>query len=162
MKAPEGNFDSELSFNWHKEPMEENLTKKIGDLINEVEEYIASNPDWVYYFLNPLGSGNEEICKCMTEHPDDWEDYILFSVINMSSASLTIDINIDDGSELGICLKRYIYLPIFSETVNRNKKLYEGNLISSRLSNLKEDIDRLKEILKEKEDKVKELEGLNK
>ena len=142
--------------------MEENLTKKIGDLINEVEAYIASNPDWVYYFLNPLCGGNEELFECMREHPDDWEDYISFSIINMTSTSLSIDINIDDGSELGVSLKRYIYLLNFSETVNRNKKAYEGNLISSQLSNLKEDIDRLKEILKEKEDKVKELEGLKK
>ena len=142
--------------------MEENLAKKIGDLINEVEEYIASNPDWVYYFLNPLCDGNEELFDCMREHPDDWEDYISFSIINMTSVSLSVAINIDDGSELGICLKRYIYLPNFSETVTRNKKLYEGKLISSQLSNLKEDIDRLKEILKEKEDKVKELEGLDK
>lgn len=142
--------------------MEENLTKKIGDLINEVETYIASNPDWVYYFLNPLCGGNEELFECMKEHPGDWEDYISFSIINMSSASLSIDIHIDDGSELGTHLKRYVYLPNFSVTVNRNKRLYEGKLISSQLSNLKEDIDRLKEILKEKEDKVKELEGLKK
>ena len=142
--------------------MEENLTKKIGDLFNEVEEYIASNPDWVYYFLNPLCGGNEELFECMMENPGDWEDYISFSIINMSSASLSIEINIDDGSEFGIHLKRYVYLPNFSKTVTRNKRLYEGKLISSQLSNLKEDIDRLKEILKEKEDKVKELEGLKK
>ena len=142
--------------------MEEKLAKKIGDLFNEVEEYIASNPDWVYYFLNPLCGGNEELFECMKENPGGWEDYISFTVTNMNSGSVSIAINIDDGSELGICLKRYIYLPNFSETVNRNKKLYEGNLISCQLSNLKEDIDRLKEILKEKEDKVKELEGLDK
>lgn len=142
--------------------MEENLTKKIADLFNEVEEYIASNPDWVYYFLNPLCGGNEELFECMKENPGDWGDYISFAVTNMNSGSVSIAINIDDGSELGICLIRYIYLQNFSETVNRNKKAYEGKLISSQLSSLKEDIDRLKEILKEKEDKVKELEGLDK
>lgn len=142
--------------------MEENLTKKIGDLFNEVEEYIASNPDWVYYFLDPLCGGNEELFECMKENPGDWGDYISFAVTNMNSGSVSIAINIDDGSELGICLIRYVYLPNFSETVNRNKKAYEGKLISSQLSNLKEDINRLKEILKEKEDKVKELEGLDK
>ena len=141
---------------------EENLAKKIGDLINEVETYIASNHDWVYYFLNPLCGGNEELFECMREHPDDWEDYISFSIINITSVSLSVAINIDDGSELGVSLKRYIYLLNFSETVNRNKKAYEGNLISSQLSSLKEAIGHLKEILKEKEDKVKELEGLDK
>lgn len=35
---------------------EKELDEKMIALINEIEEYIFSNSDWAYYFLNPIES----------------------------------------------------------------------------------------------------------
>ena len=139
--------------------IEDNLTTRISDLIHDAQTYIESNSDWIYYFLNPIAGGNEELFKCMKTYPDEWEDYISFNIIYISGSFITIEINIDDGSEQGIAFKRYIYLPTFSETVDRNKKIYEGKLNEIKINNIKEDIEYLKKRLKEKEDELKILES---
>ena len=94
----------------------------------------------------------------MIENANNWKDNITFSIDGISGSCVNITINIDDGSEEGINLKRYIYLSIFEENVNRNKKIYEGKYKEIKINNLNEDINRLKEILKEKENELKTLE----
>lgn len=133
----------------------ENLTfvEKIGNLISEIDKYIRSNEDWVFYFLNPLAGtdgGNKPLFDCMKEHPEDWEDYINFVIIDINTTNIRISINIDDNSDFGIELKRYIFLPHFEESVLRNKKIYEGHYDEIRIKNLEDDINELKCILGKK------------
>lgn len=136
---------------------EKDLEEKMIALIEEIEDYISSNSDWVYYFLNPLAGGNKELFDCMEEHPDNWEDYISFHIVSIINFNVSIIINILDETELGTELNRHIYLPTFAETVERNKKLYDGKLNEIRIENIESDIDRLKNLLQEKEEELKTL-----
>lgn len=138
---------------------EKELEEKMTTIIDEIEDYISSNSDWVYYFLNPLAGGNKELFDCMEENPDFWEDYISFRIVSITTCSVAITINISDGTELGINLNRHIYLPTFAETVERNKKLYDGKLNEIKIENIESDIVRLRNLLLEKEYKLKNLKS---
>lgn len=133
------------------------LLDRISNIFYDVDKYISSNPDWVYYFFNPY-EGNIELTNYIVKNANNWKDNITFSIDGISGSCVNITINIDDGSEEGINLKRYIYLSIFEENINRNKKIYEGKYKEIKINNLNEDINRLKEILKEKENELKTLE----
>lgn len=137
---------------------EKDLMTRSIELVSDITEYINSNPDWIYYFLNPLAGGNEEIFDCIEEHPDDWEDYIDFEIANISGSSMQIKIHIDDYTDCGLVFARYINILNFEETVKRNKMLYDGKMNEIRKKNTKEDIARLKEALQKKEEELKKLE----
>ena len=138
---------------------EQDLVARIGGVTCDIEDYIASNSNWIYYFLNPLDGDDEELFDCMREHPDDWDEYISFVISNISGPSVQIKIHIDDYTDCGIVLGRYIYLLNFEETIERNKMLYDGKLNEIRKKNIEEDIVRLKDALSKKEDELKRLEG---
>ena len=138
---------------------EKELEEKMFAIIDEIEDYIYSNSDWVYYFLNPIAGGNKELFDCMKEHSDDWEEYISFGIVSITTCNVSITINITDGTESGINLNRHIYLPNFAETVERNKKLYDGKFNELKIKTIEEDIDRLKNLLHEKEEELKTLKA---
>lgn len=138
------------------------FVKKISNLISEIDKYIRTNKDWVFYFLNPLAGtdgANKPLFDCMKEHPEDWEEYIDFVIININTTSIRISINIDDDSDFGITLKRYIFLPHFEESVLRNKKIYDGHYDEIKMKNLEDDINELKSILEKKEIELANLKG---
>lgn len=137
---------------------EKDLVARSNGLVRAITTYINSNPDWIYYFLNPLAGGNDELFECMREHPDNWEDYIDFEIANVCSSSIQIKIHIDDYTECGIVLPRYINLLNFDETVKRNKMLYGGKMDEIRKESIKDDIIRLKDALNKKEEELKKLE----
>lgn len=138
---------------------EEDLVSRINELERDIETYIDSNPDWIYYFLNPSAGGNEEIFDYIKEHPDDWKDYIDFEVSNISCSCIYIKIHIDDYTDCGITLGRYIYLINFKEAVERNKMLYDSKLDEIKRENIKADIMYLKDALLKKEEELKRLEN---
>lgn len=136
---------------------ESNLISKCKEINNEIEEYIASNNDWVYYFLNPLAGSNEELFNVVKENPDDWGDYVTFAITNVTSTGIVnICINIDDDSELGVNIRRCIILSSFSDTVAKNKKLYEGKLNDIRKNNLEEEIEYYEKLLAKKKEELKQ------
>jgi hypothetical protein len=136
------------------------LVNNVSEIINSVEEYISSNEDWVFYFLNPIieSGTNKPLEDCVKEHPNDWNDYVTFTVINLSNSFVQISINIDDNSDDGIELKRYIHILTFEDTVSRNKKLFDGKFKELKMENIKESIMRIKQLLSEKEKELSELE----
>lgn len=138
---------------------EKDLVTRSTELASDITTYIASNPNWIYYFLNPLAGGNEEIFDCIKEHPDDWEDYIDFDLANICGSSMQIKIHIDDYTDCGLVFPRYINLLNFEETVKMNKMLYDGKMDEIRKDGIKEDIARLKEALQKKEEELKKLES---
>ena len=141
-----------------------NLTfvEKIGNLISEIDKYIRTNKNWVFYFLNPLAGtdgANRPLFDCMREHPEDWEEYIDFSIIGVNTTNIGISIHIDDNSDFGIELKRYIFLPHFEESVLRNRKIYGGHYDEIKMKNLEDDINELKSIIEKKEIELANLKG---
>jgi len=140
---------------------EKDLATRISHLTRDITTYIDSNSDWIYYFLNPLAGGNDELFECMREHPDNWEDYIDFEIANVSGPSIHIKIHIDDYTDCGMVFPRYINLLNFEETVKRNKLLYDGKSDEIRRKNIEEDIIRLKDILNKKEEELTKLYNNN-
>ena len=129
------------------------FVKKVSNLISKIDKYIKSNKDWVFYFLNPLAGtdgANKPLFDCMKEHPEDWDEYIDFVIININTTNIQISINIDDNSDFGIELQRYIFLPHFEESVLRNKEIYDGHYNEIKTKNLEDDINELKSILGKK------------
>ena len=136
---------------------EEELITRSNELVSDITNYITSIPDWIYYFLNPIAGGNEELFDCIKEHPDDWEDYIDFYIPNINGSIVQIKIHINDYTDCGITFARYINLLNFEETVKKNKMLYDGKLDEIRRQNIEEDIIRLKDALNKKEEEIRKL-----
>lgn len=137
---------------------ERDLVARSNVLVSDITNYITSIPNWIYYFLNPLAGGNDELFDCIKEHPDDWEDYINFEISDINGSLIHIKIHIDDYTDYGIVLPRSINILNFEETVKRNKIIYDGKLDEIRRKNIEEDITRLKEALQKKEEELKKLE----
>lgn len=136
---------------------EKELITRGSKLVNDITNYIASIPNWIYYFLNPIAGGNDKLFDCIKEHPDDWEDYIDFKISNINGVLIEIEIHIDDYTDCGITFGRYINLLNFKETVEKNKMLYDGKLDEIRRQNIEEDIIRLKDALNKKEEELRKL-----
>lgn len=136
---------------------EKELITRSNELVSDITNYITSIPDWIYYFLNPIAGGNEELFDCIKEHPDDWEDYIDFYIPNINGSIVQIKIHINDYTDCGITFARYINLLNFEETVKKNKMLYDGKLDEIRRQNIEEDIIRLKDALNKKEEELRKL-----
>ena len=136
---------------------EEELITRSNELVSDITNYITSIPNWIYYFLNPIAGGNEELFDCIKEHPDDWEDYIDFYIPNINGSIVQIKIHINDYTDCGITFARYINLLNFEETVKKNKMLYDGKLDEIRRQNIEEDIIRLKDALNKKEEELRKL-----
>ena len=136
---------------------EKELITRCNELVSDITNYITSIPNWIYYFLNPIAGGNEELFDCIKEHPDDWEDYIDFYISNINGSIVQIKIHINDYTDCGITFARYINLLNFEETVKKNKMLYDGKLDEIRRQNIEEDIIRLKDALNKKEEELRKL-----
>ena len=138
---------------------EKNLISNAANIISDIKKYISSNDNWIFYFINPLleSDANNPICKIIETYHDEWGDYIDFNVASIGETFVCIDINIDDGSEEGISLRRYISLSHFEDTVNRNMKIYGGKLNELRIEKVKEDIARYEECLASKKDELDRL-----
>ena len=137
----------------------EDLLNRSQSIINDIREYILSNKNWVFYFLNPLvKTGKNDLLKqTIEDYPDEWEDMIDIVVHNFNGSSAEININIDNGTETPDTLKRFIFLASFDEIVDRNVKLYGGKINEYRIANLREQISNYKKYLAEAEDELNKL-----
>ena len=139
--------------------IEESILKRSSELMEDIRTYILSNENWVYYFLNPLSSSdaNKPIEDIIKEFPFDWEDYIDVQINDFNGSSVKIIIRIDTGDEMPLSLNRFIYIPNFSDTIERNKKLMDGKINDIKIASLKEEIESYKNILSEKETELEKL-----
>ena len=139
--------------------IEESILKRSTELMKDIRNYILSNENWIYYFLNPLSSSdaNKAIEDIIKEFPFDWEDYIDVQINDFNGSSVKIAIRIDTGDEMPLSLNRFIYIPNFSDTIERNKKLMDGKINDIKIASLKEEIESYKNILSEKEAELEKL-----
>lgn len=139
--------------------IEESIIERSSKLMDDIREYILSNKNWIYYFLNPLSSSdaNKPIENIIKEFPFDWENYINVQITDFNGSSAKIIIEIDDDNEMPLRLSRFIYIPDFSNTIERNKKLMDGKTNDIKIANLKEEIESYKNRLAEKEAELEKL-----
>lgn len=132
---------------------EKELSDKISVIFGEVESYIKSNPDWVYYFIDPIDGVDNEINDCVREHPDDWNEYIDFSIVNVTASHAVLSITTDED----VPIRKTVHLLTFSERTEQNKMLYEKRSDETEILNLENNIERLAELLKKNNRRLEEL-----
>ena len=128
----------------------EELIDKSVNLLKEIEVYIKSVPNWIYYFLPPTlktDSKNYPLKKYVLEHQDDWMDNIDISVISFSEVSVKVELNLPPDEEAPV-FERYLILSHFESEVEFNKKAMDGQLNDYTIKELNEEISYHKEQLR--------------
>ena len=118
------------------------LIDKSVNLLKEIEVYIKSVPNWIYYFLPPTlktDSKNYPLKKYVLEHQDDWMDNIDISVISFSEVSVKVELNLPPDEEAPV-FERYLILSHFESEVEFNKKATDGQLNDYNIKELNEEI----------------------
>ena len=138
---------------------EESIVTRSLKLMEDIRNYILSNENWIYYFLNPLvqSESNKSIEDIINRFPSNWIDYIDIQVIYFNASTVKVIIEIDDDYETPIRLTRFINIEHFSEIIERNKKLINDKINGIKITKLKEDIEFFKSILGEKQTELENL-----
>ena len=126
------------------------LIDKSVNLLKEIEVYIKSVPNWIYYFLPPTlktDSKNYPLKEYVLEHQDDWMDNIDISVISFSEVSVKVELSLPPDEEAPV-FERYLILSHFESEVEFNKKAMDGQLNDYTIKELNEEIFYHKEQLR--------------
>ena len=126
------------------------LIDKNVNLLKEIEVYIKSVPNWIYYFLPPTlktDSKNYPLKEYVLEHQDDWMDNIDISVISFSEVSVKVELNLPPDEESPV-FERYLILSQFESEAEFNKKTMDGQLNDYTIKELNEEISYHKEQLR--------------
>lgn len=129
----------------------EELIDKSVNLLKEIEVYIKSVPNWIYYFLPPTlktDSKNYPLKEYVLEHQDDWMDNIDISVISFNGASIKVELSLPPDEESPVFFERYLILSHFESEVEFNKKTMDGQLSDYKIKKLNEEISYHKEQLR--------------
>ena len=128
----------------------EELIDKSVNLLKEIEVYIKSVPNWIYYFLPPTlktDSKNYPLKEYVLEHQDDWMDEIDISVISFNGVSIKVELNLPPDEETPV-FERYLILSQFESEAEFNKKTMDGQLNDYTIKELNEEISYHKEQLR--------------
>ena len=126
------------------------LIDKSVNLLKEIEVYIKSVPNWIYYFLPPTlktDSKNYPLKEYVLEHQDDWMDNIDISVISFNGASVKIELSLPPDEEAPV-FERCLILSRFESEVEFNKKAMDWQLNDYKIKELNEEISYHKEQLR--------------
>lgn len=139
--------------------IEKSIVERSYKLMEDIRNYILSNENWIYYFLNPLvqSESNKSIEDIINRFPSNWIDYIDIQIIDFNASTVKVIIEIDDDYETPIRLTRFINIEHFSEIIERNKKLINDKINDIKITKLKEDIEFFKIILGEKQTELENL-----
>lgn len=139
--------------------IEKSIVERSYKLMEDIRNYILSNENWIYYFLNPLvqSESNKSIEDIINRFPSNWIDYIDIQIIYFNASTVKVIIEIDDDYETPIRLTRFINIEHFSEIIERNKKLINDKINDIKITKLKEDIEFFKSILGEKQTELENL-----
>lgn len=139
--------------------IEKSIIERSLKLMEDIRNYILSNENWIYYFLNPLvqSESNKPIEDIINRFPLNWLDYIDIQVIYFNASTVKVIIEIDDDYETPLRLTRFINIEHFSDIIERNKKLINDKINGIKIIKLKEDIEFYKSMLGEKQTELKNL-----
>lgn len=139
--------------------IEKSIIERSLKLMEDIRNYILSNENWIYYFLNPLvqSESNKSIEDIINRFPSNWIDYIDIQIIYFNASTVKVIIEIDDDYETPIRLTRFINIEHFSEIIERNKKLINNKINNIKITKLNEDIEFFKSILGEKQTELENL-----
>ena len=128
----------------------EELAEKSTKLLKEIEEYIKSVPNWIYYYLPPTlktDSKNYPLKEYVLDHQDDWMDNIELSVESFNGVSVKVSIYLPEEEE-SPTFERYLILTHFERDVEYNKMAMDGQLNDYKIKELNSEIAYHKEQLR--------------
>ena len=134
------------------------LVEKSLNLLKEIEEYITSVPNWIYYWLPPTldaESKNRSLKEFVVEMGDEWEAWVSLKVVSFNGVSVKVEIYLDDNDNTRY--ERYLVLQQFERNVIFNKKAMDGELNEMRIQELNTDIAFHKEQIKLAEEELEKL-----
>ena len=126
------------------------LIDKSVKLLKEIETYIKSVPNWIYYYLPPTlksDSKNYPLKEYVLDHLDDWMDNIELSVQSFNGVSVKVHINLPEEEE-SPTFERYLILTHFERDVEYNKMAMDGQLNDYKIKELNKEISYHKEQLR--------------
>ncbi len=119
-------------------------------LLKEIEAYIKSVPNWIYYYLPPTlksDSKNYPLKEYVLEHKDDWMDNIDISVNSFNGVSVRVELSFPSDEESPV-FERYLVLSHFESDVEFNKKAMDGQFNDYKIKELHNEIAYHKEQLR--------------
>lgn len=128
----------------------EELEEKSKKLLKEIEEYIKSVPNWIYYYLPPTlktDSKNYPLKEYVLDHQDDWMDNIELSVESFNGVSVKVHIYLPEEEE-SPTFERYLILAHFERDVEYHKMAMDGQLNDYKIKELNSEIAYHKEQLR--------------
>lgn len=128
-----------------------NLITKIGNVQNEVLDYISNTEHYLFYWIS-----NKEVQNFIKEYPDDYEDMFYIIVINVS-ASPTIRIYFEDHPDGVKYIERYAVLSTFKDSTKARWFEWNGMVKEKQIAEKEAQLEYYREQLEKTE---KELEYL--
>ena len=120
------------------------------NLLKEIETYIKSVPNWIYYYLPPTLKSNSShypLKEYVLEHQDDWMDNIDISVNCFNGVSVKVELRLPPDEEYPV-FEGYLILSHFESDVEYNKKAMDGQFNDYKIKELNEEIAYHKEQLR--------------
>lgn len=128
-----------------------NILSKIENLEKDVLDYILNTEHYIFYWIS-----NKEVQEFIKEYPDEYEDMIHISVINVST-SPTIRIYFEDHPYEVEYIERYMVLSTFRDTTKAKWLEWNGKVKERQILAKEQEIEYFKRQLEKTE---KELEIL--
>ena len=131
----------------------DNIFKLNSVLIKKVKNFILSSENWIYYFIN-----DKNVLLLVTQHPNDWSDYVELSVEYIKDASAFITVKVDnEDSDYIETLGQFVSLPIFEWTVEANYRKYGENALLTTIKNYEKELAYFEGKVNEMKDKINKL-----
>lgn len=130
-----------------------NLITKIGNVQNEVLDYIVSTEHYLFYWIS-----NKEVQNFIQEYPDDYEDMFYIIVINVSD-SPTIRIYFEDHPDGVKYIERYMVLSSFKDSAKARWFEWNGMVKEKQIAEKEQEVEYFKEQLEKTKKELEELKS---
>ena len=130
-----------------------NLITKIGNVQNEVLDYILNTEHYLFYWIS-----NKEVQNFIKEYPDDYEDMFYIIVINVNP-SPTIRIYFEDHPDGVKYIERYAVLSTFKDSAKARWMEWNGKVKDKQIAEKEEQLEYYKEQLERTKEELEKLKS---
>ena len=135
--------------------IEKQLIKHISNVFTDVKEYITSNENWIYYFID-----NKDVFQFLTKNPSNWKDEVNMKIEHIEHNLVKVAIRFEDENGEEIILKGNIILSNFEIRVKCNYIKMQEDILSYKIKEKEDELEyfekRCKEVRKDIEDLKKQ------
>lgn len=129
------------------------LIERYSKLQNDTCNYITSTEHWILYWIE-----NKEVQDFIKEYPDNFEDLVSLSVINLMGESVYCKIKFEDHPNNIEYINRYCMIYTFRDIVRAKYMQTNDGIKEYKIKVLKNELEYFKKKVSEYELKIKEME----